>query len=217
MKKLCYFLFAILTIIFLYGYYRDYRRFDFENYAYKTAKGIDVQYHDKAFLLDYYEAVEDLNTYVKAQWSANRIDVRVPEDDDEVTKAAVSVYNQKVARVKMYEDRLLQSTKLKKEGMSNADIRVLESEGISLKDKEVNEYREKMLSLFGNVSNTVKIGDRSAFVYEVQKLLKAKGYDVVVDGVFKDITSEAILAFETKNELFPDGKMDAFTLEKLLE
>lgn len=217
MKKLCYYLLAIIILILLYGQYTKYTRFKLENYEYKVAQGIDLSYHDKSFLLDYYESVEDLNNYVKAQWSANSIDVRVPEDDDEETKVAVKAYTKKLANVKFYEDQLLLSSKLKKSGMSNQDVKSYQQDGITLADKQSEALKHKLMNMFGDVSNTVKLGDKSALVYEVQKILKAKGHEVDVDGVFKAMTTAAILAFERENNLFPDGMLDVFTLEKLLD
>lgn len=217
MKKLCTYLLVIIGLILLYGQYSQYRRFKLENYEYKITQGIDKSYHNKAFLLDYYETVQDLNNFVKAQWSANGIDVRVPEDDDEETKVAAKAYSQKLAKVKFFEGQLLQSARLKKKGMSNADILSYEKDGNTLEDKAKEEYKVKMISMFGNVSNTVKVGDKSAFVYEIQKLLKKQGHDVVLDGVFKEMTAEAIVSFEKKHKLYPDGQLDIFTLEKLLE
>lgn len=207
----------IIALILLYGQYSQYRRFKLENYEYKTAKNIDLNYHNKSFLLDYYEAVEDLNNYVKAQWSANGIDVRVPEDDDEETKVAAKGYTNRLAKVKFHEDQLLLSAKLKKKGMTNADVRSYERDGVTQKKKLSQEHKIKVMAMFGDVSNTVKLGDESALVYEVQKLLEAKGEDVIVDGVFKAMTENAIRTFETKHKLYPDGKLDVFTLEKLLD
>lgn len=40
---------------------------------------------------------------------------------------------------------------------------------------------------------------------------------MIVDFVFKENTAQVILAFETINALYPDGKLDVFTLEKQLE
>lgn len=216
MKEIIIFLLVIIALIVGYGQYNQYQRFSLENYEYKAAKEIDLAYHDKAFLLDYYEAVEDLNNYIITQWSANGIDVRAPESDDAEEQSAAKVYTNKLAKVKFYEDQLLASTKLKSKGMTNQDVRSFENDGVTMKDKLSDARKSKLIEMFGNTSSTVKLGDKSALVYELQKLLKAKGYDVPADGVFKDLTSQAILDFETKNGLFPDGKLDAFTLEKLL-
>lgn len=54
-------------------------------------------------------------------------------------------------------------------------------------------------------------------VYELQKLLIAKGYGIPLDGVFKTATLEALRAFEVSKNLYPDGRLDALTLSFLLE
>ena len=64
--------------------------------------------------------------------------------------------------------------------------------------------------------NTLFYGEKSAFVYELQKLLTKKGFDIPVDGVYQNITSDALKSFEEKNNLFPDGKVDLMTLKALL-
>ena len=217
MKEIIIFLLVIIAIIIGYGQYNQYQRFSLENYEYKAKKGIDLAYHDNTFLLDYYEAVEDLNNCVITQWSANGIDVRTPESDDEETQAAAKMYTKKLANVKLYENQLIASTKLKSKGMTNQDVRSFEKDGVTMEDKIREEHNANLIDMFGDVSNTVKLGDNGPFVYEIQKMLKAKGYDVPVDGVFKDLTSEALQDFETKNKLYPDGKLDVFTLEKLLK
>ena len=181
------------------------------------AKNIDLGYHDKSFVLDYYEAIEDINSHVKAQWSANSIDVRVPEDDNEETKVAVKAYTRKLAKVKYYEGQLLLSARLKKEGVNNADVKSYQDDGITKGEKLNQDRKERLFALFGNVSNTVKLGDNGPLVFEIQKLLKSKGQDVIVDGVFKEMTAKAILTFEQEQKLYPDGKLDVFTFEKLLE
>ena len=63
---------------------------------------------------------------------------------------------------------------------------------------------------------SLKIGDFNSFVYELQKILVKKGYNIPVDGLFRDITLKSIGAFEQKNGLFPDGKIDPVTLDYLL-
>lgn len=217
MKEICIFLLVIIAIIVGYGQYNQYQRFSLENYEYKATKEIDLEYHDKTFLLDYYEAVEDLNNCIITEWSANGIDVRTPEHDDEETQTAAKIYTKKLANVKYYENQLRKSSELKSKGMTNEDVRSFEEDGVTLEDKLRDAHKIKMIDMFGEVSNTVKLGDKSAFVYEIQKLLKAKGHNVSVDGVYKDQTAEAILAFETKHKLYPDGKLDVFTLEQLLD
>jgi hypothetical protein len=217
MKQISIFLLTIIVLIIGYGQYNQYQRFTLENYQYQATDGVDINYHSKTFVLDYYEAIEDLNNYIITQWSANRIDVRAPESDDLETQAATVIYANKLALVKYFEGQLLQSAELKTQGMTNQDVRSFEEDGISKADKLRDAHKAKIMRMFGNVSNTVRLGDKSAFVYEIQKLLKTKGHDVTLDGVYKDLTVEAILAFETAHKLYPDGKLDIFTLEQLLD
>lgn len=217
MKKFWVYLLSIIILILAYGQYKQYKRFSFENYEYKAKNEIDLNYHDKAFLLNYYEAIEDLNGCVITQWSANGIDVRNPEDEDEETKAAVKKYTKKLANVTFYESRLVESAKLKKQGLKGEQVKSILEDGKTLKEKEREAYASKIMGMFNTSPNSVKLGENNALVFEIQKLLKAKGYDVPVDGVFKSLTSDAIMNFETKQKLYPDGKLDVFTLEKLLE
>ncbi len=217
MKQIIIFLLVIIALIIGYGQYKQYKRFTLENYEYKVNDNIDLDYHNKAFLLDYYEAVEALNNYVITQWSANDIDVRSPEDDNKESQEASRIYTKKLANVKFYEDQLLKASKLRAEGMTSQDLVLYEQEGITVQEKLREEHKAKLLKMFNSASNGIKLGDQSAFVYEIQRLLIDKGHDIPLDGVFRNITTEALMAFETKQGLYPDGKLDVFTLDKLLE
>lgn len=216
MKQIIIFLLVIILGIIGYSQYQKYQRFSLKNYEYKTSDNIDLDYHDKSTLYNYYEAVEGVNNYIGSQWSISRIDVRSPEDDDAKTKLAVDTYSKKLAKVKYYEAQLEKSKLLKDKGLSNDDIKLFESEGITLKDKQKAEADAKMKAMFNN-NASLRLGERNAFIYELQKLLVKKGFDIPIDGVYQSITSNAILDFEAKNNLFPDGKIDLLTLEALLK
>jgi hypothetical protein len=217
MKQIIIFLLVIILLIIGYSQYKQYKRFTLENYEYQVNDSIDLDYHDKSFLLDYYEAVEELNGYVITQWSANEIDVRTPEEDDEEHQFALKEYAKSLAKVKFYEDQLLKSVELKSKGMSNEDIKLYEEEGVTMKEKQRIEHKIKLHKMFDDASKSLRIGDQSAFIYEIQKLLKNKGHDIPLDGVLRNITTEALMAFETKHGLYADGRLDVFTLEKLVE
>ena len=217
MKKFWIYLLSIIILILAYGQYKQYKRFSLENYEYKADEGIDLAYYDKAFLLNYYEAIENLNGCIITEWSTNGIDVRNPEDSDEETKAAVKRYTKKLANVKFYEDRLIESAKLKAKGLSKEEVQSMLEDGISLKDQRREAYASKIIEMFKAAPTSVKLGESNALVFEIQKLLKAKGYNVPVDGVFKTLTADAIKDFEAKNKLYSDGQLNVFTLEKLLE
>jgi len=222
MKQIIIFLLVIILLLIGFSQYKKYKRFTPPEYEYTSNDNIDLNYHDQTFLLDYYKAIEQLNGYVISQWSYNGIDVRNPEDDNEETQAAISTYSDKLAVVKFYEDQLLSSNKLKGQGLSNPDIKMIEEKGMTqaeyIKAKKDKGQKTKFMQLYKEAitSNDLRLGSRNAFIYEFQKLLVKKGYDIPVDGVYKNATAEALRKFEESKGLFPDGKLDALTLEALL-
>ena len=179
-----------------FNLYSKYKRFSLKNYAYKALENINITKENRPILLDYYKAIEVVNGYVITQWSAHNIDVRNPKKDNEVTKAAVAQYRDKLANVKYYES-LLKNTKQPKVDKTDAK-------------------RKRLLKVLLSDTQALRIGQSNAAVYELQKLLVKKGFDIPVDGFYKDITMNAIRAFEEKEKLFPDGKMDILTLNALL-
>lgn len=218
MKKILILILTVIVLIFAYNQYNEYQRFHPKNANYKTSDAIDINYHDQSTVYQYYEAVTSLNNYVTSQWSANEIDVKSPEKDDAETQLAVNNYSKKLAKVKFYEAILVQSKTLKNRGFNNTDIINIETKNISeevyKKDLKAEHFKQIMIESLPKTN--LRDGEKSAFVYEVQKLLIQKGYDIPLDGVYKTITSEAIKRFEEKQQLFPDGKIDRITLDLLL-
>jgi len=216
MKKIIIFLLVIIALLIGYGKYNQYKRYSSPEINYKTDKNIDVSYHNQELLLNYYEAVEALDSYVMLQWSANEIDVRTPEDDDIETKVAVENYAKKLAKVHFYEAILENSAKLKEKGIDNKEIKFLETEGIDLKTHKRKLKSEKIKNLF---NSNIKLynGEKNAIIYEVQKELNRKGDTITVDGVYRIETFNAIKAFEEKNNLLADGYLDDLTLELMFE
>lgn len=182
-------------------------------------KKIDLNYHDKNFLLNYYQAIEDLNSYVRTQWVTQDVDVRNPEDDDKDTQNAVLGYNKKLGIVKFYEDKLVESAILKKQGISNKEIVFFEQNGLNAKDFKQFLKRKFLIDTYKSNPEkySLKVGDYSSFIFELQKKLVEKGHEIPIDGLFRDITFNAVRAFEEKNGLFPDGKVDLLTLEYLVQ
>jgi len=129
---------------------------------------------------------------------------------------ASNIYVKKLAKTKFFEDQLIKSAQFKASGMTNQDVKLYEEEGITIDDKKRIEKRNRLFKMFNDASKSLKINDQSAFVYEIQKLLNAKGHKIPLDGVFRNITSEALKTFEEKSGLYVDGKLDIFTLEKLV-
>lgn len=216
MKKLLIVLIMVIVLIFAYNQYKEYQRFHPENYNYKTSQNIDLEYFNQDVVYNYFEAVQVLNGFAAMQWNVNEINVKSPEDDDESTTFVVNEYRKKLAKVKYYEAKLEASKQLKDEGLTNAQIKAKLEGNTAPKNSEVAEFNAKIKSMF-NPSSKIRLGEKSAFIYEIQKLLVKKGYDIPLDGVYKNITQDAIYKFEENNNLFPDGNLDVLTLDALLD
>ena len=219
MKQIIIALLAIILIILGFNLYSNYKRFHSPESDYVSNQKIDLKYYDAVTLQNYYQAIEDANSYVKMAWANDDVDVRNPEDDDDDTKAIVSGYTKKLGIIKLYEEKLVQSAKMKNEGLNDKDVIAFEESGC--KPKEYNEFIKRKFLVETFTSNpekySLKIGDYGSFIFELQKLLVKKGYTIPVDGVFRDITLKAIGQFEQKNNLLPDGKIDAITLNYLMQ
>lgn len=219
MKQILIVILVVILLIFGYNQYSDYKRFHSPGVDYVSDKKVDLNYHDKNFLLNYYQAIEDLNSYVRTQWVTQDVDVRNPEDDDKDTQNAVLGYNKKLGIVKFYEDKLVESAILKKQGISNKEIVFFEQNGLNAKDFKQFLKRKFLMDTYKSNPEkySLKVGDYSSFIFELQKKLVEKGHEIPIDGLFRDITFNAVRAFEEKNGLFPDGKVDMLTLEYLVQ
>lgn len=216
MKQIIIFLLIIILALIGYGKYSQYKRYNTPEVNYKTDKKIDVNYHNQEFLYNYYKAVEELDSYVMLQWTANGIDVRTPEDDDNLTKIAVASYTKKLAKVNYYEAILENSFNLKQNGLSNIEVKTIEEEGIDLETFKKQEEFAKIKNLY-NPNVNLYNGEKNAIIYEVQKRLVALGDSIKIDGVYRIETLNAIKNFETKNNLLADGYLDVLTIDLLFK
>lgn len=218
MKQIIITLLVVLLLILGFNLYSDYKRFHSPGSDYVSTQKVDLNYYDSTTLQNYYQAIEEVNAYVRTAWANDDVDIRNPEDDDEDTKAVVSGYTKKLGIVKLYEEKLVQSAKMKNEGLNDKDVIAFEESGF--KSKDYNEFIKRKFLMETFKSNpekySLKVGDFNSFVFELQKIIVKKGYNIPVDGLFRDITLKAVGAFEQKNGLFADGKLDAATLDYLL-
>jgi hypothetical protein len=212
MKKLIIYLLFMLILIIGYGKYSQYKRYNSPEINYTTDKKLDLEYHNKDLLLNYYVAVSGLDGYAMLQWSANDIDIKTPEDDDIKTKMALDTYSKKLARVHYYEAILDNSSKLKEKGLSNKEIKFLEENGMDIETYAKKAHFKKIKSLYDPNVNLYR-GEKNAIIFEVQKKLNNLGYTIKIDGVYRIETLNAIKSFEEKNNLLVDGFIDALTLE----
>lgn len=202
MKAIIILLLTIVVAIMGYNFYRNWQRFNPPNYEYQAQKSIDANHPDKALWLDYQDAIATLNGHVITQWSAHGIDVRNPKDDDKQTLAAVAHYNSLQGNVKYFESQLL------------AEVPKKESQKPSAREERLGLIRKMF---YMAPTGDLRLGQKNALIFEVQRLLNEKGATIANDGVYRTETKTAIEVFEAKNGLFPDGMLDALTLEILLK
>ncbi len=205
MKQIIIFLLLVIIGILGYNFYEKWQRFHPPNYHYKAEQVVDANHSNKDLLMNYYQAVEALNGYVITQWGANEIDVRNPEDDDAQTVAAVSEYNKKLGAVKYYESQLL-----------NTKVAEPEVEQTLSEEDMRNQLVYKMFNADPK-GNTLRLGERNAFIYEIQRLLVENGDSIRRDGLFRTETFNALRSFEERKGLLADGRLDLITLEYLLK
>lgn len=216
MKQLIIILLLIIAIFIGYGKYSQYKRYNAPEINYKSAQKIDLNYHNQQILYNYYEAIEDLNSFVMLQWTANSIDVRTPEDDNTATQTAVKNYAKKLAKVRYFEAILANSFELKNKGLSNKAIKQLEEVGIDLKTQQQKAKFERIKRSF-TPNTKLYNGEKNSIIFEVQKRLVALGDSIEIDGVYRAETLNAIKNFEAKNNLMADGLLDVLTLETLFK
>lgn len=219
MKQILIVILIVILLIFGYNQYTNYKRFNSPGVDYVSNKKIDLNYHDKSFLLNYYQAIEDLNGFVKLQWADKSIDIRNPKNDNDKTEIALLEYTKKLGIIKYYEDKLIESSELKNQGIDNKEILVFEQKGFKVNDYNKFLNRKFLIETFKSNPEkySLRVGDNSSFIFELQKILVEKGYDIPTDGLFREVTFNTIRSFEEKNALFPDGKLDLLTLEYLLK
>lgn len=61
-----------------------------------------------------------------------------------------------------------------------------------------------------------KLGDNSAYVSDLQKMLVKKGWNIATDGAYGPKTEQAVKEFQQKNGLTVTGSIDTNTLNKLM-
>lgn len=204
MKQIIIFLLLIIVGILGYNFYKNYKRFNPPNYQYQIPEEISSNPSESGLLYDYYQAVEELDGYVITQWSTEGVDVRNPGKDGSEVTASIANYAKKKAKVRFYEKQLLQPNKVEEKAKGSSEA----------------EKRKQLVSKLFYVnpnSNSLRLGEKSALVFEIQQLLIENGDSIKRDGLFRAETFTALKNFEEKNGLFPDGKLDVITLQYLLK
>lgn len=207
MKALFYIVIIICLPLLVWFQYHKYKRLNPPSqYTGVIHQEIDKEYFDPDEVEAYYAGHEELGTYARHIWKKHGVDVLSDLDKEKQTEPYVKTFQKLKARQKILEDKLIESSGFKKQGMSNDDIKEIHEGG------DAGEIRYKQLL---NNKVLAKSGDKSSMVFEIQKELEKKGYQLSVDGEYRLETVEIIKDFQQKNGLFETGVVDALTLQKL--
>lgn len=200
MKKILLGIVVITLLLITFFQYKKYRRFNPpSNYEYAISADIDVNYHDQAMVNEYYQNAVEIGAFARMKWTSESIDVRFPDDDSMEEVNASKYYNRLLSRTQFIEEKLKRSAELKGTGLSNDQVRLVES-GVPVSLLDLMENKDAITVL--------SIGDQSRFVWELQKRLIARGYEHQLDGVFGIATQNALLTFQNDQGIYPSGAMN---------
>ena len=209
MKKILPFLLiAVLAVVVVVQYLRLQRLSPAEDYTYALREDIDLDYHQPEVVGAYYAAGQAVGSFARTQWYDQGINVRLTDPDRPEEVAAGQHYNRLVAYADSLGARLHRSQRLKDQGLSNADIRRMEFEGLSPAHLRVERT-------FG--ATRLVQGDKNAAVWALQDLLIRRGYEIPHDGNFWIETRTAVVAFQSKYKLPATGIADFTTLSTLID
>ncbi len=209
MKRLAWLIVILAVPIIVYFQYKKHKRFNPPTlYSYPTNDSIDVQYFDPSIVLQYYKNVYTIESVSRQLWYEKGIDIRFPDLTIEGSRSELDYYTSLWATTKILEKQLINSTRLKSQGLNNIDIRRIVVEGVM--PSTINLDRWRMLE-------NLKQGNEGQPVWELQKLLIDKGYELPFDGVFGLETYDQLIEFQKSKGLIPSGIVDIKTITKLVQ
>lgn len=207
MKRLLLIVLIITLPLIAFFQYKNYRRFHPPvNYEFAISEEVDATYHDQSYLDEYYTKAIEIGAFARIQWRNKGFDVRFPDENIQEEVNASRYYNQLLARVNFLQSRLIASKQMKAEGLSNEDVKLIESGA----DRSELPYLQDKSGII-----QIAFGDQSSSVWKVQQQLISKGYEHQLDGLFGIDTQNAITTFQQDNQLYPSGLMDEETFELL--
>lgn len=207
MKKLALIIITISLLVIAFFQYKKYGwLLSVKEYEYSIPSEIDTNYYDEIFLQQYYENAFKLGSFVRTEWKNNSINVLSPDEDKQSIESA-NYFNKLTAITKRIEDKLIYSSELKAKGYTNKSIKEIAENGLSL-----DEYKA-----IDHSALTIEYGDINHEVWELQKSLIKRGYEIPKDGHFGTETQNALRDFQLKHDLFPSGLIDIKTLERILK
>lgn len=207
MKKLLIIVVIIALPLIAFFQYQNYRRFHPPvQYDHVISDSVDVNYYDQELVDEYFTKAIEIGSFARIKWHNEGIDVRFPNQEDQAAVNAARYWNELVARVALLERQLIFSSLLKAQGLTNQEVQRVES-GYTVANLEFLEDREGIQG--------IQVGDRSRFVWTVQKQLIAKGYEHALDGLFGEDTQNAITSFQQDQGIYPEGLINEETFELL--
>lgn len=208
MKRLAFLLIIIALPILVYFQYSNYKRFHPPSaYEYAINDSIDVHYHDQVILQQYYKNAYEIGAFARSNWHTHNIDVRYPDQENEQARRAAEYYQQLLKTTAYLEDLLVYSKELKQEGFDNQQITEIEKQGLSPRG---------FLMQQSGLLQGLERGNKGEAVWQLQKILRQKGYDLPVDGVFDVVTEDALKKYQQAEDLYPSGKVDISSYRVLL-
>ena len=204
MKKLLIFILFILLAVIIFFQYKNYSRLNPpNNYNYTLNKSIDVNYHNQALVTEYYKTSYEIGLFARNQWHNYKIDVLYKDNKSEQSLRATQVYQKMQNTVQKIEGKLTESEKLKNQGFSNNEIKLIEEKGLSPKELIIHQLFESI---------NLQFGDEGLDVFKIQERLSHLGFEIVVDGIFNSQTKDVVTQFQQKNGIYPSGTIEKSTL-----
>ncbi|MEM6264365.1 MAG: peptidoglycan-binding domain-containing protein [Bacteroidota bacterium] len=208
MKKILMLVAVICLPLIVYFQYATYRQYSPPAaFTHQVSDSVDLEYHDPAVVAAYYRKSVEMGTFGRNAWKESQVDVRTDQPATSPGRELVQAYQSMQAEVLELEARLRRSFRMKAKGMDNSAIKKWESPDVPsvawaslLRDKPFLGPQ-----------------DQGKNVFVLQQKLKVLGYDIPVDGYFAVQTEEAIKAFQEKSGIYPTGRADDLTLERLFE
>lgn len=189
-------------------YLKDRRFNPPSNYDYPISAEIDTDFYKPEVLQEYYKLAFDVGTYARSLWFNEGIDVLMMDKESYESTQATDYYNRLRANVKMIENDLIRSQRLRTQGYTKDQVKMIMEMGLSPEDIELQKHS----NLLG-----LSIGQSGADVWQLQKLLNASGDSIPEDGIFNIVTRQRLRDFQRQYNLYPSGEVDEPTLKALLK
>lgn len=207
MQKLLLIIGAIALVVIAFFQYKKARRVNPPNrFVYELNEKVDANYFDSSLLVEYYEAAANVESYVRGMWFSRGVDATTPNEGNPESVNANRYFNGMLGAIRAMEQQLLYSTELKAKGFSNAEIRKVVEQGVN--PDQLRSKPQPMPAVF-------KVGDQGPRVKEIQGFLVKMGFEIPVDGNYRQLTANAVSEFQRNHNIPVTGNTDEHTFDQL--